>query len=249
MRSHVKLHIVTGVGFLLTLSFSPATFAQSAPTTSLVTITHVKPEMITDWVDLQKLEVNPAMKKGGVKSRTVYGTFVFGNTGEYVSVQPIQSFAQSDGTNPMVEALGEAPAARLRDKLRKCVLASNSFEATSVPELSNTIDGPPPPIMVQARYRITPGKFDDFAAVMKSDVVPVYKKANMPLTVIRRGVGTNPNDVVISTGYTKMGDWDGRPFLTKTLGQEAAAKINAKFAGSRNLIEVIVRRRMPELSF
>jgi len=248
MRPHA-MHIVTGAGLLLALSSSLATFAQNAPTTSLVTITHVKPEMISDWVDLQKLEVNPAMKKGGVKSRNVYSTFVFGNTGEYVSVQPIQSFAQFDGTNPMVEALGQAPAARLRDKLRKCIFASNSFEATSVPELSNVVDGPPPTFMIQAHYRITPGKWEDFAAVMKSDVVPLYKKANKPLVVIRRGVGANPNDVVLSTGYMKMGDWDGHPFLWKAVGQEAANKINAKFAGTRTLMEVIVRRRVPELSF
>src|SRR5262249_36991142 len=35
------------------------------------TIVHVKPEMLTEWLDLQKNAVVPALKKAGVKTRTV----------------------------------------------------------------------------------------------------------------------------------------------------------------------------------
>jgi hypothetical protein len=62
-------------------------------------------------------------------------------------------------------------------------------------------------------------------------------------------VGTNPNDVTMSTAYSKFADLDGGPFLVKQLGQDAVNKLNAKFIGIRTLIEVVVRTRVAELSF
>jgi hypothetical protein len=250
MRFPGQLHTVFGaVVVVAALASSPQAFAQTAPTMSRVTITHVKPEMSTEWFDLQKNEVVPALKKGGEKTRTVYVTALFGPAGEYVTVSPIENFAQFDGTSPILEALGQPGTARLNEKLRKCIVNSMSFESMLMPELSNVPEGAPPPILVQARYRIAPGKWQDFASIMQSDVLPVYKKANVHLRVSRRGAGANPNEVVVSTGYAKFADWGGGPFLTKAVGQAAADKINAKFTGTRVLVEVVARRRVPELSF
>jgi hypothetical protein len=89
----------------------------------------------------------------------------------------------------------------------------------------------------------------DFENLVKSDILPIYKKAKVSLTVNRRGAGANPNDVTMSTGLTKFADMDGGPFLVKQLGQDGAAKLNAKFTGIRTTVEVVVRRRVPELSF
>ena len=52
----------------LALSFCSQSPAQSdMPLRSRVTITHVKPEMLTEWVDLQKNEVVPGAEEGGWK--------------------------------------------------------------------------------------------------------------------------------------------------------------------------------------
>lgn len=53
----------------------------------------------------------------------------------------------------------------------------------------------------------------------------------------------------MSTVISKFADLDGGPFLTKRLGQDGAAKVNAKFVGIRTLIEVYVRSRVDDLSF
>ena len=45
---------------------------------SLVRITQVKPDMATEWLAIQKNEVNPALKKAGLASRTMLET-VLGN--------------------------------------------------------------------------------------------------------------------------------------------------------------------------
>jgi hypothetical protein len=84
---------------------------------------------------------------------------------------------------------------------------------------------------------------------MKSDLLPVYKKAGVRMTVNQRGPGTNPNDVTVGSYYKSFADWGGQPLLLKQLGQDAANKINAKFIGVRTLIEVVTRRRVDELSF
>jgi hypothetical protein len=213
-----------------------------------VTITHIKPEMVSEWIDLQK-EMIPALKKGGVKSRTVYQTSIFGNSYEYVTVTPFDKYAEFDNPNPLIRALEPAGAARLNEKVRKCVVSSTSFAVTRMADISNVLDAPPPAVIVSARYRITPGKMPDFQNLVKSDILPVYKKAKVNLTVNRRGIGTNTNHVTMTTGYAKFADLDGGPVQVKQLGQEGADKVNAKFAGIRNVVEIVTRRRLADLSF
>jgi hypothetical protein len=249
MKANLLLSYCAGA-LLLTLNLSTLCPAQSAtdPMTRM-TITHVKPEMLTEWRDIQK-DMIAILKKGGTKSRTVYQTYIFGNNYEYVTITPFASYAEFDNPNPITKALEPAAAARLNEKLRKCIVSSTSFSSTRFTDLSNLVDNDaPPPITVSARYRIAPGKFQEFENLVKSDVLPVYKKAKVRFTVNRRGPGTNTSDVTMVTYYSKFADMDGGPFLQKQLGQEAANKLNAKFAGIRTMIEVVTRRRVDELSF
>lgn len=233
----------------LAVSLSTLCLAQPAPTTFRVTVTHVKPDMLNEWLDLQKNEVVPALKKGGVKTRSVYSSGLFGNAGEYLIIQPFEKYAEFDGPSPTTKALGAPAAARLAEKLRKCVVSQNSYAINRLTDVSNIIDGATAPIIVTVRYRIAPGRAQDFQNLVKSDILPVYKKAKVGLIVNQRGPGTNTTDVTLSTEYSKMADMDGGPFLVKQLGQDGANKINAKFAGIRTLIDVIVRNRQADLSF
>ncbi len=235
---------------LLALGVSTLCNAQTATgPMSRVTITHVKPDMANEWRELTKADI-PSLKKGGEKSRTVYLTSIFGNTFEYVSVNPIENFADFDGKSPLAKALEPAALANRGEMIRKCIESSTSFMSTRHDEISNVVlNDAIPPILVSARYRIAPGKMQEYMNLMKSDLLPVYKKAGVRMTVNRRGPGTNPSDVTVVTFYKSFADWGGGPFLTKQLGAEAAAKINAKFAGVRTLIEVVARRRVDELSF
>ena len=65
---------IAGVA-VLTLFFSTQCLAQSAPAIPAhqqVIIVHLKADMVNEWVDLQKNEVIPGQKKGGIKTRTTY---------------------------------------------------------------------------------------------------------------------------------------------------------------------------------
>ncbi|MDR3699240.1 MAG: hypothetical protein P4L56_06360 [Candidatus Sulfopaludibacter sp.] len=238
-----------GIAVLALASCSQSLAQSDMPLRSRVTVTHVKPDMLTEWVDLQKNEVLPALKKAGEKTRTVYVTSIFGNAYEYLLISPIGNMSQFDGQSPIVKALDTPGAARLNEKLRKCTDSSTSYMITRLPEISNVLAGPTPNMIVTVRYRIAPGKMPDFQSLMKAEVLPVYKKAKVGLIVNARGPGANPNDVTLSTVYTKFADMEGGPFLTQQLGQEAATRLNAKFVGMRNLIEVVVRRKVADLSF
>lgn len=238
------LALATG---LSTLCLVQTSLAQTTPTTYRVVVSHVKPDMLNEWQDLQKNEYVPALKKGGVSTRSVYSTF-FGNSGEYVVITPFDKYAEFDGPSPLVKALTQPGATRLQEKLRKCLVSQNTYEQTRLVDISNVVT-PPPEVIVSVRYRIAAGKMPDFVALVKSDVLPVYKKAKMQLTVNQRGPGANATDVTLSTGYQKYAQMDGGPFLTQQLGADAAAKLNAKFAPFRTLVEVVVRHRVDDLSW
>jgi len=234
----------------LAIGFSSHALAQSAtPLRSRVTVTHVKPDMVAEWIDLQKNEVVPAMKKAGEKTRTVYATSIFGDAYEYLLISPIENMSQFDGQGPLLKALDTAGANRLNEKLRKCTLSSTSYMITRLPDVSNILEGPTPNMLVTVRYRIAPGKMPEFQNLMKAEVLPVYKKAKMGMIVNQRGPGANVNDVTVSTAYTKFADMDAGPFMTQQLGKEAADRLNAKFIGIRNIMEVVVRRKVADLSF
>jgi hypothetical protein len=120
---------------------------------------------------------------------------------------------------------------------------------TRLTDISNVSDGTMPDMLVSARYRIAPGKMQDFQNLMKAEVLPIYKKAKMGLIVNQRGPGANTSEVTVATAYTKFADMEGGTFLTQQLGAAGAASLNAKFAGIRNVVEVVVRKKVPELSF
>jgi hypothetical protein len=234
---------------VLLVALSPCMRAQTAvPLNARVTITHIKPDMVNEWMELQKNAV-PLLKKAGVTSRTVYSSGLFGDSYEYLTMQPVENMSQFDSTSPLTKLLGQPAAARRSEQLRKCILTQNSFLSTLMPDISFTPDQPTAPIIASARYRIAAGRLQDFENLVKSELLPIYKKANVGLQVRRRTLGANPNDVVMSTMLMKYADLEGGPFVVKQVGADAAARINDKFKGIRTLIEVTVRSRVADLSF
>lgn len=235
----------------LALWFPALCLAQSAPATtahSQVILVHVKPDMLNEWIDLQKNELIPALKKAGVKTRTAYRTML-GNSNEFLLVTPFDKYAEGDGPGPVVRALGAAGAARLTAKLSKCIESRQVFIANAQPELSNGPAGELPTMGVFTRRRVASGKMQEYQNFIKSEVLPIYKKADARYTVSRRGLGANSNDMVSITWINKAADLDAGSLVVRTLGPEGTAKLVAKGAGLATLIDTVVRQRVSELSF
>jgi len=230
-------------------------WAQTAPpatTRSFVRITQVKPEMASEWLALQKNEVNPALKKAGVASRTMLET-VLGNPYEYVSMTPMGNYSELDADNPLVKALGKTGAAQLQAKTRRCIESQSVFASTRVEELTS-MPKSPAAIWTTVRYRVTAGKGQEYENYLKTDIMPVYAKAKAAgkiagYSVSRRGPGANTRDRTTVIYADKVASMEAGPISTQMLGAEAAAKLTAKGASLAALVEVVVRRRVADLSY
>jgi hypothetical protein len=233
------------------LCFAGVVLAQSGPPAaarSQVVMVHVKADMLNEWMDLQKNEFIPAQKKAGVATRTTYQT-VFGNTNEFLTVTPFNKFAEFDGQSQLEHALGAVGAARLAAKLQKCLESRQVFISNALPELSSAPAGQLPALGVFTRVRVATGRMEDFQAFLKGEILPLYKKADVGLTVSRRGLGADSSDVVQISWLNKMADIDVGSPITRALGPAGAAKLLAKTAGMATQVEQVVRRRVAELSY
>lgn len=248
MKNRLATRASTVVVALGLSTLCSAQTAPAPPTMSRVTITQVRADMLNEWLDLQKNEVVPGLKKAGVPSRTVYSSGLFGTAGEYVIITPMNKYADFDAGNPLSRSLGAEAAARLAEKLRKCTAGSHSYAITRLADLSNAT-ATPPQGLVSTRVRVTPDKFPMFETLVKTEVLPVWKKANVSLTVSRRGFGANPNDITLSSGFGKFAELDAGNPLVRQLGPEGAAKVLGKFAAIATVIEQVVRTRVADLSF
>jgi hypothetical protein len=217
-------------------------------------VTEVKPDMVNDWLNLQKSQVNPALKKAGISTRTVL-TNAYGNVFEYVSVTPIQSYGALDGEEPLTHALGKDGAARLQASLAKCIDNQHVYITNRVNDLSSPPDPKSPALVwVTVRFRTAPGKAQDYENYVKTDLCPIYTKAKAAGKIAgysfsRRGFGGNPLDRTLVIYANKFGDLEAGNPVTQILGQEAAAKLQAKSTGLVTVVEQLVRRRVADLSF
>ena len=221
---------------VLALSLVPTTLslalqANTSPATTRyeVNVVRVKPDMVAEWVDLQKNEVIPAQKKGGVKERTVWNTAV-GNAFEYTIVTPYPSLAALDGPSAQARALGPEAAVRLGAKLRKCVDTQRTFLANRIDDL--TI---PQGNAIASRVvlrRAADGKTQEFFAVIRTDVMAAFKKAKASgkiagFSVATRGIGAPAGELTITTYFNKFADMDEFGF-GQILGPDAANKATPK---------------------
>lgn len=249
--------VVPGVGSLtLGLVVSSLCLAQSrqAPASSRFTVTYtqVKPEMAEEYIALQKNEVTPAYKKAGVKSRNLMRTRL-GNTYEFVSVRPLDSYAELDGPSPLVKALGQEGSTKLLAKLRRCTTSTRTFVTTRHDDLSVPADGAWT-VAVSSRSRIAPGKRTDYENLVRTEILPLNKKAKAEGKILghqvsRRGLGAFANEVTSTTYYAKFADIEGGTVTTRMLGPEGAAKLGAKFTGISTIVEQVVRTRIADSSF
>ena len=225
------------------------------PQWSSITIVRVKPDMITEWQDLQKNVVNPALKKAGVKERSVFETAVFGESYEYVVITPITSFAQFDEPmSPLRKALGDGAWRDYLAKSRRCIVSAHTFGDLARLDLSYmgkmmTMTGPPKLAVVNA-ISVVPGRGTAFENLVKSDVLPVMKKANVIGYFVSQtvfgGDGYGYTTVTFMDSFAEIGK--GSPFQ-QVLGPAGAANFFAKFAGVVAHQERTIARFNAELSF
>jgi hypothetical protein len=230
---------------------STATPAADAPMFFQVMIVRVKPDMVREYMELQKNETVPALKKAGVKSREAYSTGAFGENFEFVFVTDIENFAQYDGPNPIVRALGEEGAAAYFAKNRKLIEGSRTYAFRARPDLSFFGTGQwAPAIAVVTMVEVALGRNAEFENFIKNDWVPALKKANVQGYAVSQAIfGGNANEYVTVTLFPNYAELDKGPPVVRALGQEAADKLMTKMNGVIVRADRSISKFEPTLSF
>ena len=230
----------------------PQAAAKPAPKREMiqVTVVKVKPDLLNEWLEFQKNETIPMLKKAGAIRRDAWQTGIFGESGMYAFVAPIENFNQYDGDNPPLRALGADGARAYAEKNRRFIVSSHTYADQTRPDLGYEVKmSGPPKLALLSNVRIAFGKGSDYEALVKSDVLPVMRKARLGYVVSQTVLGGDINEFTTLIFYDTFADvGKGHPF-DRILGAEGSRQLTAKAAGIVTHVERSIVRYVPELSF
>ena len=215
-----------------------------------VQVVRVKPEMLTEWQDLQRNETIPGLKKGGLTWRAAWQTAVFGESYEYVLVSQIEKFAQFDGTSPLEKALGAEGLRAYGAKLRRLINSSHTYAIMGRPDLSyeKEMTGPPKMALITSSH-VVPGRNLQFESLIKNEVVPAMKKAGVGGFWMNQTVfGGDVHEYVSLVIFDNFADLDKGLPLVRALGQAGANALLQKISGLVAHQERSVSRYVADLS-
>ncbi len=252
------LSIVLLLGVLsveMTLAQAPGTSSQQPGIPGewvSLTIVSVKPEMMVEFQNFMRSTTNPALRKGGLKWRSVWqSTSAAGDAFEFVIVSPIATLAEFDGPSHLEKGLGKEGFAAWQAKAGSFVNSVRRFVVRTRPDLSveGKMTGPPKLAVVHAA-QITPGRGQDYENYLKNDFLPAMKKAGATYMVSQTVFGGDANEYVSLTLRENFAEIAKGPVLVLALGPEEARKVMEKMPSG-----VVIRqertfaRFVPELSF
>jgi hypothetical protein len=230
----------------------PQAAAKPAPKREMiqVTVVKVKPDLLNEWLEFQKNETIPMLKKAGAIRRDAWQTGIFGESGMYAFVVPIENFNQYDGDNPPLRALGADGARAYAERNRRFIVSSHTYADQTRPDLGYEIKmSGPPKLALLSNVRIALGKGSDYEALVKSDVLPVMRKARLGYAVSQTVLGGDINEFTTLIFYDTFADiGKGHPF-DRILGADGSRQLTAKAVGIVTHVERSIVRYVPELSF
>ena len=248
MNQRISLFVLAA----MLLGFAVPSLAQDEePTWLSITYVDVKPEMDTQFQDLLRTHWLPAAKKTDLPFMETWRAGRFGDAFQYAFVAPIRSFAEYDGTPPMLKVMKPEEYAVLYERLRKCVTGVRSVAYIQSPGLSyDHREGARPKHAVVATVRVRPGKEKAYAEVSKQLMAAFQKLEGHPALFTSQVVfGGNNNDwmhVVMIDSYAEI---DKGPPLQRALGAEEAAKFEEKFNALIEHEELKIVDHLLEFSF
>jgi hypothetical protein len=225
---NAKTIVVLVCVLLSTLIASAQTPPPIYPLLAVTTVV-VKADRVAEWRDVETL-YSEAYKKGGGLWRRIYQTRT-GNVNEFLVITQLASFADLDGQSAIVKGASETDLARWSARRNQCIESASTTYERLVPDTSINNPGASVPLLiVETTFRVKPGMGEDFVAFVKTESMPVFKKAGVGLFVLRRiEYGGSRNVYTMRRGAMKFAELEGN-IIEKTLGKEGAAKYFAKSA-------------------
>lgn len=232
---------------------SSATPQAQAPASEFLSLTvlSVKPEMMVEFQNFMKNTTNPALKKGGIKWRTVWqNTNAAGDAFEYVLVTPVGKFAEYDAPSALEKGLGAQGMAAWQTKAGSLVSSVRRYIIRTRPDLGFAPQNAgPPKLAVVTSVHVAPNRNAEFENYLKNDYAPVMKQAGVTYLVSQTIFGGDANEYITLTLRDSFTDLDKGPVLVQALGEEGAQKLLQKLpAGVVGHVERSLTRFVPELS-
>lgn len=253
MIASLRAALPASILLILTLFSASALAQEGGPGLSrfMLTTYTLKPDKVDTWLELQRDEVVPALKKAGVAKRTLFQT-VLGPAMEFQSVRPITGFEVFDAPDPLVKALGEKKAADLKARLADCLVSVHR-------DLENRrddffVDPGDAAVQFASKYRPLSGKFGAYMAFFDKWMMPPIRQAKADgtfagLEVMISQHGGEWNLITLNMYYKDFASMNGGPPVAKTLGPEKTREMLAAGTGLIDPIQWIVRERVAEGSF
>jgi len=238
---------------IVAVSRAQAPAQQGPPQRIVVTVTQLKPDMVATWEDLQKNELIPAQKKTGLPWRHTLGNGASGQGFTRVSIGPLANYAQLDMPGFITRAVSAEANANYNAKIRPTIESQRQSIATLQTDLSIQSNATTMlAFQVVQSVELLPGKGNDFAASMREDYLPAYKKAGVKdYWVFTTNQGGPGGERILVRPIAKYADLDKPALLVQAgLSQEQQDKIGARRnATLANGARTEVYRFIPELSY
>lgn len=238
MRRILSLLVVFGA--ILQTSFAQA--PQVAPWMQ-VTIVHVEPAMVDEYISVQR-DFAAQAKKAATPGRTVSRVEV-GDTYQFIITSPVQNLASFDTAARTVDPQLSA----LNAKMLKYVTSQQNYVIRSIPEIDNPLPSSQPPALVIFNMaKVFPGREQDYLNVMKTDFLPHFNKANF--YHVNGSIAFGGENGFIHLFYANnFAALDAGSPVVRALGPAGAQAVTAKLAGIVSSSELWIARVNPELSY
>jgi hypothetical protein len=223
----------------------------AAPVFVRLTIVEIRPEMISDYIALQKSDTIPALQKAGVAFRDAWRTGVFGSSFTVAYIAPIKSFASLDEPNPLLKSMGEEGYREYQTKMAKLIRSQQTYALRDRPDLGLKTEGTPmAKLGVLASVEVVPGRTMEFETILKNEWTPALKKAGVANYMVSQVVfGGSAGQYYTFTPIENFAQLDKGHPITQSIGEAGMNKIVAKMGNSTRSVERFIIRYDEELSF
>ena len=226
--------------------------AVSMPRMAITTV-RIKPELVDEWMEFQKSETIPALRKAGVSDRTAIATAI-GESFEMTFLTPLRNFAERDGDSPIVKALGADGARDVHGEESAlhhgatliCEHGAHRLELpTGIERGRASRNRRREHVLAQP-----PGHVADFEAYIKTDLTPAHKQLKTGGFIVHQALfGGDAGTFVVAALLPNFAALDKGPAIVRAYGQARADAIQPEARGLRDAHRTDGRAVVPELSF
>jgi hypothetical protein len=208
----------------------------------------VKPDRIGDFRAAIK-EFTAIVKNGGSNRFYTSWASLTGPT-EYLRVDQYAKWADLDVVQEPKLKEQAADLQRIGIRIIQCTESSQRIIEEILPDLSLPRASGVPKMVRTLRTRVRPDKVNEYLALIKSDVFPAAKKAELKsysIAQVRYGAPTS--EFLSVAGLNNWAQLDERSGIQKAMGEEGYQRFLAKLRPLVLASEYNIYRFEPELSY